>query len=114
MSLTIKCKGDLWIDDHHSAEDCALALGEAWRKALGPVKGIKRYGTGFAPLDEVNDLYRLPDAVPQTFKCFTGVVESSSRHLISAILRRRIRSGKDFGLTSRMCQMPELTYAIFT
>ena len=54
MSLTIKCKGDLWIDDHHSAEDCALALGEAWRKAVGPVRGIKRYGTGFAPLDEVS------------------------------------------------------------
>lgn len=53
MSLAITCKGDLHIDDHHTAEDCALALGEAWRKALGPVKGIRRYGTGYAPLDEV-------------------------------------------------------------
>lgn len=52
MSLQLACKGDLWIDDHHSAEDCALALGEAFKKALGPVKGINRYGTGHAPLDE--------------------------------------------------------------
>ncbi|CEH19314.1 igpd-domain-containing protein [Ceraceosorus bombacis] len=52
MSLSIVCDGDLWIDDHHTAEDCALALGEAFKAALGPVKGIKRYGTGHAPLDE--------------------------------------------------------------
>jgi len=52
MSLTLKCKGDLWIDDHHSAEDCAIALGTAFKEALGEVRGIKRYGTGFAPLDE--------------------------------------------------------------
>ncbi len=46
------CDGDLSIDDHHTADDCALALGAAFKKALGPVKGIKRYGTGHAPLDE--------------------------------------------------------------
>ncbi|CAK9786650.1 putative Imidazoleglycerol-phosphate dehydratase [Cutaneotrichosporon oleaginosum] len=52
MSLEIACKGDLWIDDHHTAEDCALALGEAFKKALGERKGIKRYGHAYAPLDE--------------------------------------------------------------
>lgn len=52
LSLTLECKGDLWIDDHHTAEDCALALGDAFKQALGPVRGIARYGTGFAPLDE--------------------------------------------------------------
>ncbi|KAJ3821179.1 IGPD-domain-containing protein [Lentinula raphanica] len=52
MSLTMKCEGDLWIDDHHTAEDSAIALGTAFKQALGEVKGIRRYGTGFAPLDE--------------------------------------------------------------
>ncbi|TFK55164.1 IGPD-domain-containing protein [Heliocybe sulcata] len=52
MSLTLKCKGDLWIDDHHTAEDCAIAVGTAFKQALGEVRGIRRYGTGFAPLDE--------------------------------------------------------------
>jgi len=52
MSLTLKCEGDLHIDDHHTAEDCALALGTAFRQSLGEIRGIRRYGTGFAPLDE--------------------------------------------------------------
>ncbi|KAN0075265.1 Imidazoleglycerol-phosphate dehydratase domain containing protein [Tylopilus felleus] len=52
MSLTMKCQGDLQIDDHHTAEDSAIALGTAFKQALGELKGIRRYGTGFAPLDE--------------------------------------------------------------
>ncbi|KAF9228557.1 IGPD-domain-containing protein [Gyrodon lividus] len=52
MSLTMKCQGDLWIDDHHTAEDSAIALGTAFKQALGEIRGIRRYGTGFAPLDE--------------------------------------------------------------
>jgi len=52
MSLTMKCDGDLWIDDHHTAEDSAIAFGTAFKQALGEVRGIRRYGTGFAPLDE--------------------------------------------------------------
>jgi len=52
MSLMMKCQGDLHIDDHHTAEDSAIALGTAFKQALGEVKGIRRYGTGFAPLDE--------------------------------------------------------------
>ncbi|TIB70981.1 hypothetical protein E3Q24_02617 [Wallemia mellicola] len=52
MSLEMHCKGDLWIDDHHTAEDSALALGTAFKQALGDIKGIKRYGSAYAPLDE--------------------------------------------------------------
>jgi histidinol-phosphate aminotransferase len=52
MNLDLKCKGDLHIDDHHTAEDCALALGTAISDALGERKGIKRFGYAYAPLDE--------------------------------------------------------------
>lgn len=52
FDLTIACKGDLRVDDHHTAEDCALGFGEALDRALGERRGIMRFGSGFAPLDE--------------------------------------------------------------
>ncbi len=52
IDLDLKCVGDLHIDDHHTAEDCALALGTAIDLALGPRKAIKRFGYAYAPLDE--------------------------------------------------------------
>ena len=50
--LERECRGDLEVDDHHSAEDCALALGEALDRALGDRAGIRRFGSAHAPLDE--------------------------------------------------------------
>ncbi|RQM06446.1 hypothetical protein DH86_00002285, partial [Scytalidium sp. 3C] len=51
-SLALKCKGDLHIDDHHTAEDVCLALGSAFKEALGVPSGIARFGSAYAPLDE--------------------------------------------------------------
>ncbi|KAH9934678.1 IGPD-domain-containing protein [Fomitopsis serialis] len=52
MSLTMSCKGDLWIDDHHTADMTARSHWALRSSSLGEVRGIRRYGTGFAPLDE--------------------------------------------------------------
>ncbi len=52
LDLRISCKGDLHIDDHHTAEDCALALGQAVSEALGDRAGIARFAHAYAPLDE--------------------------------------------------------------
>lgn len=52
FDLTLTCTGDTHIDDHHTAEDCALTLGQALDEALGDRRGISRFGTAFAPLDE--------------------------------------------------------------
>ena len=52
MDLTIRCEGDLHIDDHHSVEDTGIALGQAILHALGDKKGIARYACVHLPMDE--------------------------------------------------------------
>jgi imidazoleglycerol-phosphate dehydratase len=49
LDLKLRCKGDLEVDAHHTVEDCGIALGQAFLKALGDKAGIRRYGTGFDP-----------------------------------------------------------------
>ena len=52
FDLTLRCKGDTNVDDHHSAEDIGIALGEAFSAALGDKRGIVRYGSELLPMDE--------------------------------------------------------------
>ena len=52
IDLTVKAKGDLHIDDHHTAEDVGITLGQAVKKALGDLKGITRYADLHMPMDE--------------------------------------------------------------
>jgi imidazoleglycerol-phosphate dehydratase len=52
FDLTLACSGDLHVDDHHTAEDVALALGQALDQALADRRGIARFAHAYAPLDE--------------------------------------------------------------
>ncbi len=52
FDLELQCAGDRHVDDHHSAEDCAIALGKALHQAIGARRGIQRFGSAYAPLDE--------------------------------------------------------------
>ena len=52
MDLALRCAGDTDVDDHHSMEDIAIALGESLKKALGDKRGIVRYGSELLPMDE--------------------------------------------------------------
>lgn len=52
FDLDIHCEGDTHIDDHHTVEDVGITLGQAFAKALGDKKGLRRYGHAYVPLDE--------------------------------------------------------------
>ena len=52
FDLTVKCIGDTAVDDHHSAEDIGIVLGQAFQAALGDKRGITRYGSFLLPMDE--------------------------------------------------------------
>ena len=52
FDLTLTCKGDTYVDDHHTVEDIGITLGKALAEALGDKRGIKRYGDRILPMDE--------------------------------------------------------------
>jgi len=52
MDISVNAKGDLHIDAHHTVEDIGITLGQAFAKAIGDKKGIRRYGHAYVPLDE--------------------------------------------------------------
>lgn len=52
FDLELQCQGDLQVDDHHTAEDCALLLGSAFDEALDERRGVARFASAYAPLDE--------------------------------------------------------------
>ncbi len=52
FDMTVKCRGDLNVDGHHSVEDTGITLGRAFAEAIGDKSGIMRYGASFIPMDE--------------------------------------------------------------
>jgi len=70
FALSLTCEGDLAIDDHHTVEDCALAIGETLRKALGRKLGINRYGF-LLPMDEARTQVAI-DLAGRPYAVFEG------------------------------------------
>ena len=55
FDLQVTCKGDTYVDDHHTVEDIGICLGDAFAQALGEKRGIRRYGSSILPMDEALD-----------------------------------------------------------
>lgn len=68
FDLEVSCVGDTDVDDHHTVEDVGIALGDAFRQALGDKRGIHRYGDTILPMDEALIL----TAVDFSGRCFLG------------------------------------------
>lgn len=93
LDLTLRCTGDLHVDDHHTAEDCALALGAALDEALGDRRGVVRFGHAYAPLDEalaraVVDLSGRPFPVIDlglTREALGGIACENLAHVLSSL-----------------------------
>ncbi len=52
FDLSVQCKGDTYVDDHHTVEDVGICLGDAFAQALGDKRGVTRYGSMLLPMDE--------------------------------------------------------------
>jgi imidazoleglycerol-phosphate dehydratase len=93
FDLDLACKGDLEVDDHHTAEDCAIALGHALDQALGDRRAVARFGSAYAPLDEalaraVVDLVTRPHAtinLPLNYDRIGGLACENIPHVLSTL-----------------------------
>ena len=71
FDLDVTCKGDTYVDDHHSVEDIGIVLGQAFREAIGDKRGICRYGDIILPMDEALILVSL-DVSGRGMLCFNA------------------------------------------
>src|SRR5579864_5562910 len=72
VDLALKCDGDLEVDAHHTVEDCGIALGQAFLKALGDKRGIRRYGTGFQPHSPAEAFVPMDECLARCVIDFSG------------------------------------------
>ena len=114
LDLELECRGDLEVDAHHTVEDCGLALGQAFVRALGDKSGIRRYGTGFdprnpgcgeayVPMDEC--LARcVIDFSGRSFLVWRGLNDLAHRSISKAEQRQDMSSAFRFGLAREFFQ----------
>jgi imidazoleglycerol-phosphate dehydratase len=114
VDLEMKCQGDLAVDGHHTVEDCGIALGEAFAKALGGKKGIRRYGTGFDPRNPFTGEAYVPmdeclarcviDFSGRPYLVWRGLEDLSYKKLTRAEREQDMSSSFRFGLAREFFQ----------
>ena len=114
MNLEVECKGDLEVDAHHTVEDCGIALGQAFLRALGQKKGIRRYGTGFHPRNPFTGESHVPmdeclarcviDFSGRPYLVWRGMDSFAGRKVSSADRKQDMSSAFRFGLAREFFQ----------
>ena len=113
-NLKLRCKGDLEVDAHHTVEDCGLAVGQAFRQALGEKRGIRRYGTGFDPKNPLTGEAYVPmdeclarcviDFGGRPYLVWRGLDRLAFRTITEAEKRQDMSSAFRFGLAREFFQ----------
>lgn len=114
LDLKLVCRGDLEVDAHHTVEDCGIALGQAFRVALGDKKGIHRYGTGFHPKNPFTGEAYVPmdeclarcviDFSGRPYLVWRGLDALSHKQVSRAERRQDMSSAFRFGLAREFFQ----------
>ena len=114
VDLHLRCEGDLQVDAHHTVEDCGLALGQAFSKALGDKKGIRRYGAGFDPRNPFTGEAYLPmdeclarcviDFSGRPHLVWRGLDDFAPKKLTAAEKNQDMSSAFRFGLAKEFFQ----------
>ena len=114
VDLDLLCKGDLEVDAHHTVEDCGLALGRAFLKALGDKKGIRRYGAGFDPRNPFTGEAYLPmdeclarcviDFSGRPYFVWRGLDDLAPKRITAAERNQDMSSAFRFGLAKEFFQ----------
>ena len=106
MDLSVTCKGDTWVDDHHSAEDIGICLGSAIAQTVGDKRGIRRYGSMLLPMDEALVLCALDlsgrSCLRYTAQIPTEKIGTFDTELVEEFFQALVRSA---GMTLHIRQM---------
>ncbi len=114
VDLHLRCEGDLEVDAHHTVEDCGIALGQAFQKALGDKKGIRRYGAGFDPRNPFTGEGYVPmdeclarcvvDFSGRPFLVWRGMGDLAHKKVTAAEKKQDMSSAFRFGLAKEFFQ----------